>query len=726
MAAKEVKKATESLTCPVCLQIFKNPKYLPCYHSYCEECLEKLCSQSEIKCPECREVVKIPEGGVKSLPNNFLINRLVDELILKNKIGGENEVQCDNCNKNDPVVSYCPTCNLFLCRVCNESHSRDRRTVSHMQNIVPFTELKTRAKAFMCKKHDTELLFYCETCEELVCLYCTTKEHSGHHHDAVKQLAKKHRRELRTATAPIKPITNNITKACENLDKMVKEIQKRGNTIEKDIDQHYDEMIQKIVKQKEEKKQHLQYKVSQKTKAIETQIKELECVQTEMLSIAELKNAVDKSSNQEMMSAKRGIINRMHKAMNKYRKMDIHPLQSATMEYVPMKEPFPLFGQLFTDIDPSASKITNLPQYAFANETVEFTITTKYCSGHYCSKGGSEVTVQLCIDKNTTLAKVEDNNDGSYTVSFVPEQIGKVKLSASINGLQIREDPYTFMVRKSYLAVSKPNKIVDNTGSMGQPWGISFSQNGMWAVADASKHCVYVFDQQQPFKIGSRGNNSGRFYSPYGVAFDADNNLYVADGGNHRVQKFDANGEYLLQFGSNKGFSNGQLNSPHGVAIHDDKVYVADCNNHRISVFQKITGKFCHFIGRGHLDAPCDLSVNMQNILLAVDRNQHCVCAFTLEGEFVNKFGSKGKHWGQLNEPCGLVTDLNDYILVADSGNHRVLIFDKDGNCINCIGSVVGSLVGEFNCPRGVALSSNGSIYISDSANKRVQVFSTF
>ena len=732
MAAKEVKKVTESLTCPVCLQIFKNPKYLPCYHSYCEECLEKLCSQSEIRCPECREVAKISERGVRSLPNNFLINRLVDELILKNKIGGGEEVQCGDCDKDDPVVSYCPTCNLFLCHVCNESHSRDRRYVSHMQNIVPFTELNnvpmhTKAKALICDKHDTELLFYCETCEELVCLYCTTKEHSGHNHDAVKQLAEKHREELKTVTTPIKEITDGLSKACRNLDKVVKEVQKCGNEVEKDIDQRYNEVIQKLVKQKEEMKKHLQYKMSQKTKAIETQIGELECMQTEMLSIAQLKNATEKSSNQEMMSAKKEIINRMHKAMNKYSKMDIQPLQSATMEFMPTKEPLPQFGQLFTDIDPSASEIANLPQYAFTNETVEFTITTKYCSGHYCSKGGSQIAVQLQYDTNTMLAQVKDNNDGSYTVTFAPEQVGKAKLFMSINGLQIREDPYTFMVRKSYLAVSKPSIIVDNNGSMGQPWGIAFSQNGMWAVTDASKHCVYVFDQQDKpvLKIGSRGISNGRFCSPYGVAFDADNNLYVADGGNHRVQKFDATGGYLLQFGS-KGPSNGQLNNPHAVAIHNDKAYIADCNNHRISVFKKNTGNFCHLIGKGDLDAPCDLSVNRNNLLLAVDRNQHCVCIFTLEGEFVSKFGSKGKHWGQLNDPCGLITDLNDCILVADNGNHRVLIFDKDGNCINCIGSIVGSSAGEFNCPRGVALSSNGSIYISDSANKRVQIFSTF
>ena len=71
---------------------------------------------------------------------------------------------------------------------------------------------------------------------------------------------------------------------------------------------------------------------------------------------------------------------------------------------------------------------------------------------------------------------------------------------------------------------------MDNNGSMGQPWGIAFSQTGMWAVTDASKHCIYVFDEQDnnylAFKVVSHGNANGWLYSPYGVGFDSDNNLH--------------------------------------------------------------------------------------------------------------------------------------------------------------------------------------------------------
>ena len=74
--------------------------------------------------------------------------------------------------------------------------------------------------------------------------------------------------------------------------------------------------------------------------------------------------------------------------------------------------------------------------------------------------------------------------------------------------------------------------------------------------------------------------------------------------------------------------------------------------------FKKTSGEFCHYIGKGHLDGPCDLSINVNNLLLVVDRNQYCVSTSTLDDTFVI-------HWGQINEPSGLITDSNDWIIVA-------------------------------------------------------------
>ena len=47
------------------------------------------------------------------------------------------------------------------------------------------------------------------------------------------------------------------------------------------------------------------------------------------------------------------------------------------------------------------------------------------------------------------------------------------------------------MMQYDYTRVSKPCKILNNDGNMGKPLGITLGKNGLWAVADISKHCVY-------------------------------------------------------------------------------------------------------------------------------------------------------------------------------------------------------------------------------------------
>ena len=720
MAAKDVKMATDNLSCPVCYQLFNNPKYLPCHHSYCEQCLEKMQVQSKITCPECRKEAIVPPGGVKDLDNNFFINRLVDEFILKRKVEGEAEVKCDECHGEDPVVTFCPDCTLFLCHVCNEHHKRSVKSRDH--GIVPLTELRSKKdvaiqpkpKAMMCREHDIELLFYCETCDQLVCMYCTVKDHNGHDHDTVKKMVGKHREELKKVIAPVEEMIRGLSDSHDDIEKMRKKIRQQGDEVNKKIDQHYDRVIQKLMEQKEQLKQQVHDTVSQKEKAVTTQLEEVEYAQAEVLSIKELNDAVEKSSDQEVLSVKKQVTGRMRQITDKYKKVNTPPVQQATMEFVPTKEALPQFGLL------CSVEVVDLPKYTIKGKETKVTIFTKLNNEDHFSREGSQVSVQLGGVDDTT--EVRDNNDGSYMASFVPQQVGEEKLSVFVNGEQIKGSPYSVMVR-DYTSINKPSKILNNDGNMGKPWGIAFGKNGMWAVADVPNNCVYIFNDEDQLvrKFGSRGSGNGQFICPAGVAFDSDDHLYVADCNNHRVQKFTIDGKYLLQFGG-EGSENGSLKYPKGLAVHNHKVYVTDCDNHCISVFQT-DGKFHHTIGSGQLGGPCDVTVNGNNQLLVADYDHHCIYTFTLDGDYVGKFSTKGNGRGQLDRPFGVAVDLYGFILVADTDNHCVSIFDQNNNFVHCFGSQ-GSAIGQFQFPFGIAVSANGSVHVSDHDNKRIQVFS--
>ena len=286
------------------------------------------------------------------------------------------------------------------------------------------------------------------------------KEHNGHNHDTVNNMATKHRNELKDVTDPVDEMIIDLSEAHDNIDKMKKKIRQQGDEVDKKIDQHYNELVQKLMKQKEKVKQQAHDAVSQKEKALTVQLEEVEYAQAEVLSMKELKDAIEKSSDQEALSAKKQVIDRMQQITDKFNKLNTDLLQSATMEFVPSKESFPQFGQLFTHINPGACEVVNLPNHitVYVGEELMFSIITKYRNGSQCSIGGSQVSVQL--ESNTgevTSAQVRDNNDGRYVASVVVQQGGEMKLSAFVNGQQIKGSPYSVVVQCDYTSYTSYN-----------------------------------------------------------------------------------------------------------------------------------------------------------------------------------------------------------------------------------------------------------------------------
>ncbi|XP_048369113.1 RING finger protein 223-like [Sphaerodactylus townsendi] len=72
---------TEASTpeCPICYlaynNVFNTPLLLPCSHTFCFECLARLCAflkpNQTFQCPLCRESIPLPQKGVPSFPANM-------------------------------------------------------------------------------------------------------------------------------------------------------------------------------------------------------------------------------------------------------------------------------------------------------------------------------------------------------------------------------------------------------------------------------------------------------------------------------------------------------------------------------------------------------------------------------------------------------------------------------------------------------------------------------
>ena len=477
-------------------------------------------SANSITCPECGKNSAIPTGAIKLLPSNFFINRIIDEIRVKKRIT-EQDVRCDLCVRTDPAVVLCFDCGVFLCHHCYESHKYSKEYQGH--GISQLKELgsekkdlnvRLKTKPPLCQEHDMELNFYCGTCDQLVCHYCITADHNGHEHNTVKKVATGHRVELDDIIKPVEEMVDKLSKAHQKVNTAREKVEMQVSKLDKQIDDYYDQLQRRLQQQKEELKEELHEVTTQKRKALSLQLEQMEHTQGKLQSIKELHSAIKGGSDQEALFMKKQVAKDVKRMTDVYKKLNTEAVELATMQFVQMKEyqdSFPQFTCVFfDDADPP----------------------TKNTKDDHCPKGVSKVIAQVKSSIEDVIpVAAENNQDSNYSASLIPKQVEEVKLSV-FNGRHIQGSP---SVSRNYCTLSVPNKMVDDSGRMGRPWGIAFGKDGVWAVTDTSNHCVYIFDSEDQVvtKFGGRGNGNSQFKFPRGIAFDADNYLYVADKDNN-------------------------------------------------------------------------------------------------------------------------------------------------------------------------------------------------
>ncbi|KAJ8311635.1 hypothetical protein KUTeg_010990 [Tegillarca granosa] len=181
-------------TCPICLEEFKTPKYLPCLHSFCESCLNSyiisaLKSESrgksgktEFHCPVCREVVTPPVPSVKyqEWAQQFPLNHLLVALMDQNKLKAKVKL-CDPCKAIDdaPAVSWCVDCNEAMCQNCTSVHKRQKMSRDHvLKNIDEMQTIPVVTSLQMCENHKGKTVeAFCSDHNQPCCATCVAIHH---------------------------------------------------------------------------------------------------------------------------------------------------------------------------------------------------------------------------------------------------------------------------------------------------------------------------------------------------------------------------------------------------------------------------------------------------------------------------------------------------------------------------------------------------------------------
>ena len=109
--------------CSICLSEFRDPKALPCLHGFCKNCLESLVSQTRtsrgtIQCPICRQVCKVPNGGVSKLPTFHLLVTIQDALKSRESKDTPSTINKCEIHRDHILLLYCRQCKVRICIKC--------------------------------------------------------------------------------------------------------------------------------------------------------------------------------------------------------------------------------------------------------------------------------------------------------------------------------------------------------------------------------------------------------------------------------------------------------------------------------------------------------------------------------------------------------------------------------------------------------------------------------
>jgi hypothetical protein len=79
MASNNFVPEENLITCSLCSKLYDDPRLLPCSHTYCFQCINRIIStnKNHFQCPSC-DGSKMTKNDIDSLPSNRIIHDIVE------------------------------------------------------------------------------------------------------------------------------------------------------------------------------------------------------------------------------------------------------------------------------------------------------------------------------------------------------------------------------------------------------------------------------------------------------------------------------------------------------------------------------------------------------------------------------------------------------------------------------------------------------------------------
>ena len=156
-----------------------------------------------------------------------------------------------------------------------------------------------------------------------------------------------------------------------------------------------------------------------------------------------------------------------------------------------------------------------------------------------------------------------------------------------------------------------------------------------------------------------------------------------------------------------------KFNNPHVTTGPNDEVVIA--NDKEVVIFDKdlkLIRTFGQGSGDGKLNYPMGVAVG-HHVIAVSEFEDHVVKNYSLQGDYLSKFGSRGSGDGRFNRPQGLCFNSKGLLYVVDTDNCRVQVFRENNVFLFKFGSK-GHNPGQFQDAHYIAVDSSDQVYVTD------------
>ncbi|XP_031440289.2 tripartite motif-containing protein 16-like [Clupea harengus] len=287
MAEASVSISQDQFSCPICLDLLKDPVTINCGHSYCMDCIKGCWDQEDLKgvhsCPQCRQTFT-PRPV---LGRNTMLAEVVEKLRIMGLqaappahcYAGPGDVECDVCiGRKRKAVKSCLVCLASYC----ETHFRVHNDLNPGKKH-KVIEVAGKLENLICSHHDKLLEVFCRTDQRCICVLCVKNKHNGHKIVSVAAERNKKQKLLGDTQRKSQRIIQEKENELQDLRQAVKTLQSSSQATVEDSERIFTEIIHSIERRRSEVRELIRDQERAEVSRAEELIKKLE------QEIAELK-----------------------------------------------------------------------------------------------------------------------------------------------------------------------------------------------------------------------------------------------------------------------------------------------------------------------------------------------------------------------------------------------------------------------------------------------------